>query len=307
MNNKLSKTAFPDQIRKVNYKTHSYKTGSTEAEDWKESLVVGGLEDEEGRPLLSNWRRLILVMIILITFSGIFLRLFHLQIVSGADNRQLADSNRIKIKVIHAPRGVIYDRNGKILAQNEPAFRLLEASTSGQAARHISRDQELQMEVSQDPKLKDLEIDNNRSYPFGEKTAHVLGYTSEINGDEFKSAEFQNYKLGDRIGRGGIEQSYEKVLRGVDGGEIIEIDAAGKKIRTLGETPAIPGQNLYLTLDADLQNLVYDQLIDGVKKSGSCCGAAIAQDPKTGEILSLVSYPSYDYKKLTDALVAPNS
>ena len=102
-------------------------------------------------------------------------------------------------------------------------------------------------------------------------------------------------------------QSYEKTLRGIDGGEIIEVDSTGKKLRTLRKTDPIPGQNLYLSIDADLQNLAHKLLEETIQKTKSCCGAIVAQDPISGQILALASYPSFNPKNITDALSAPNS
>ncbi len=297
--------AFTDELSKVSVKTKHFKYKNSEASEWQE-YVLSGDEDSSVSSNLSSFRKVFLFIPILVVIFGLFLRLFHLQIVSGKDNRSLADSNRIQIKVIHAPRGVIYDRNGKILAQNEPVFRLVEASASGTAVTYLSREEALKMEVANDPKFKNLEIDNKRSYLAGPQLAHVLGYMGEISTEELKQSEYSNYKLGDKIGRGGIEAIYEKVLRGVDGGEIIEVDAVGKKIRTLRETPAIAGQNIYLTIDASLQDVLYKNLEEQIKKGGSCCGAAVAQNPKTGEVLALVSYPSYNPDNLSDALTASN-
>src|SRR5947207_8804441 len=121
---------------------------------------------------MSSWRRISLLIVLMIVFFGLFIRLFHLQIVQGRDFRELADSNRIQVKIIHAPRGVIYDRNGKILAQNEPGFRLVSATDSSKKASHISREEYLKMDATNDPRLKDLEIDSLRDYPYGEKTSH---------------------------------------------------------------------------------------------------------------------------------------
>lgn len=300
--------AFNDELKKYSYKSaHFYKQNSGSIE-WTESLFGSDRDSASRTPLLSDWRKIFLIICIMITFFGLALRLFHLQVTQGKENRDLADSNRIQIRVIHAPRGVIYDRNGKILAQNDPGFRLKEATDSGHSTfRSITRQEALDLEIKDSQLSQNVEVDSIRTYPFSDKTAHVLGYVGEITEDELKESSFTGYKLGDKVGRGGVEESYEKVLRGTDGGEIIEVDASGKKIRTLRETAAIPGQNLYLTLDIDLQNHSYQKLAENVKKSGSCCGAIVAQDPRNGEILALVSYPSYDVTRLSDALSDPNA
>jgi penicillin-binding protein 2 len=300
--------AFNDELKKYSFKTgHFYKKSSGSIE-WTESLFNGVGESSQHTSLLSPWRKIFLVICIMITFFGLSLRLFHLQVTQGKENRELADSNRIQVRVIHAPRGVIYDRNGKILAQNDPGFRLKEASSGGKISfRSITRQEALDLEIKNDQLSQNIEVDNIRTYPFAEKTAHVLGYVGEITEDELKEPEFVNYKLGDKIGRGGVEEAYEKVLKGTDGGEIIEVDASGKKIRTLRETAAVSGQNIYLTLDVDLQSHAFDKLAENIKKSSSCCGALVAQDPRNGEVLALVSYPSYNPKKLSEALLDPNA
>lgn len=298
--------AFIDEFQKfTNSQKHfSKKSGGL---DWEENLIGGLGRQGEFNHILSSWRRVVLTLFLVIVMVIFSARLFHLQIVEGKENRNRADFNRIQVKVIHAPRGVIYDRNGKVLAQNEPGFRLIEASKSGQVAQRISRDEAIKMEVQKDPRFGHLEIDSIRSYPYAEKTSHILGYVGEITKEELEQGSFSNYKLGDVIGRGGVEQSFEKILKGVDGGEIIEIDASGNKLRTLRKTNAIPGQNLYLTIDVDLQTIAYQKLKEGVEKNKGCCGAFVAQDPRNGEILSLVSYPSYDPQKIGEAIVAPNS
>ena len=171
----------------------------------------------------------------LILFFIIFLRLFHLQIIEGYTNRELADGNRIQVKIIHAPRGVIYDRNNKILAANSPAFRLNNPISVVHKVRFVSRDQALEWEVKNDPRAANLEIDNVRNYPMGEKFAHVLGYMGEISDTQLKGIEFKNYRPGDQIGKAGVEAEYEKLLRGVDGGEIIEVDAVRGTLRRIAE------------------------------------------------------------------------
>lgn len=311
MNKKLTKTAFPDQLKKVSsrdrFRKHDREGGNFE------ELFYGGFDGGEGA-VLSVYRRIIFLILVVVVLFGLFLRLFHLQIVQGAKNRELADSNRIQVKIIHAPRGVIYDRNGKVLAQNDPGFRLLDPHASDSAhVRTITRDEALMMEVSNDPQFHNLEVDSIRSYPMGEKTAHILGYVGEITKDELSDPLYKDYRVGDKVGRGGIEEAYEKVLRGVDGGEIIEVDSAGNKVRTIREIPAIPGSNVVLSIDAALQDEMYMALKDGIAKAGSnklgfsCCGAAIAQDPMNGQILALVSYPSFEPSHLEQALTDPNS
>ncbi len=296
--------AFFDGFKRVSTKSFHHKDG--DFSNWQEYLVLGTAVDLETASL-SPFRKVSLVVGVMVVFALLMLRLIHLQVVEGSVNRELADSNRIQIKLIHAPRGVIYDRNGKILAQNEPSFRLIEASGPATKVTQISRDEALKMEITGDSRYKNLEVDSKRFYPMGEATAHVLGYLGEITGDELKSPEFENYKPGDSVGRDGVEQAYEKTLKGVDGGEIIEVDAQGNKLRSLRKKDAIPGQNLYLTIDADLQKIAFEQLKKAAEGAKSCCGAVVATDPNSGQVLALASIPSFDTKKLADAFTNPNS
>ncbi len=315
--------AFPDTLARFSKKTNHFKD-NPDSFSWSESLIFGGrvARKELG---ISFLRLFVFLFFILICFSILFLRLFHLQVAEGSQRRELADSNRIKIRSIHAPRGVIYDRNEKLLVTNEPGFRLVEEeneqgsstneskasstneqrSSTNKKISYLTRDAALAMEVSNNPRFKDLEIDSLRSYSGGEMFAHILGYVSEIDEEELKQENFKDYKIGDRIGRIGVEQTYEEILKGDDGGQVIEIDAAGKDLRVLRESIPAPGQNLILTIDKDLQEVTYKKLEETVKKSGSCCGGAVVQDVNTGEILALVSYPSFNPKSVENYLDAP--
>lgn len=305
MKNRFGK-AFTDELRKTARASGHFHNKKLNFQNISDNLFFSDVEDDSSNHI-NPWMKSVIAVVFILAFSLMIGRLFHLQVARGQENLELADSNRIQVKVIHAPRGVIYDRNGKILAQNEPGFRLFNPEKPEEKPSYITREDYLKMEAVNDPRLRNVEIDSLRTYLFNEKTSHILGYLGEISEEELKTEKYANYKLGDKVGRGGIEEAYEKTLKGIDGGEIIEVDAAGKTLRTLRRKEAIPGQNLILTLDMDLQNTAYDKLSEALQKSGSCCGAAIVTDPNTGEILSLVSLPSYDVKNLANALSAPNS
>lgn len=288
--------SFPDEVAKVSFKNKHFKKITTE--EWAESLIPNYDPTVRYDLEKSFWRTTFMFVVMIVFFFGLFLRLFHLQVSNGETNRKLADGNRIQIKVIHAPRGVIYDRNGKILAANSPGFRLYDQKNN--KSSFLTREQALDMEVKNDPRAANLEVDTIRKYPRGEEIAHVIGYVGEISEDELKSADYQGYRSGDRVGKSGIESYYEKILRGVDGGEIIEVDAQGKRLRTLRTVAPKSGSNIYLTIDADLQQVAFQTLSEAIKKTESCCGAVVAQDPNTGEVLSLASYPSFDNNVFSD-------
>lgn len=281
---------FPDELAKVTGKVSHFKKG--QESEWKDFLLPNFDSNFASQFTESPWRITVIYIVCIILFFIIFLRTVKLQIIEGKENRELADGNRIQIKVIHAPRGVIFDRNGKILATNSPAFRLFDQSTK--KAKLISREQALELEVKNNPRSADLEIDNVRTYPMGEKLAHVVGYVGEISQEQLRDPEFKNYHLGDRIGKSGVEAEYEKLLRGIDGGEIIEVDSIGQKVRTLRTNVPIPGQNIYLTLESDLQDKIYELSKETLSKVGSLSGAAVAMDPGSGQVLALISFPSFD-------------
>ncbi|MDO8570177.1 MAG: penicillin-binding protein 2 [Candidatus Daviesbacteria bacterium] len=283
--------AFSDELLKTTQYVGHFKKRKVNPESIEDGFL-SNFDPDKDKKTISSWRIVILSCFLIITFFGLFLRIFHLQVALGEENRQRADMNRIQIQVIHAPRGIIYDRNGKILAQNTPGFRI--------GDKFLSRDKALEMEVKNDPNLYKLELDNVRNYPYGEQSAHVLGYVGQISENELKLPKYQNYKIGDRIGREGIEQIYEDFLKGIDGAEIIEIDASGKKLGVLRRVKPISGKNIHLSVNIDLQKVVYEALKKGAEKSFSCCGAVIVENPQTGEILSLVSLPSYDSNAFTN-------
>jgi penicillin-binding protein 2 len=213
-------------------------------------------------------------------FAVLFFRLFFLQIIQGYYYRYLSDNNRTKTVTIHAPRGIIFDRNGVPLVFNLPGFR---ENVNGKTVL-IPQDQALALIAAG---KKDLEVDSLRSYPYKEDFAHVLGYVGQISKDELANPLHSDYASGDIIGKSGIEQEYEPKLRGVDGKQLFEIDARGNLTRKLGQQDPVAGENIILTLDAKLQEAVFTAMA-GVKK-----GAAIVSTPK-GEILVLVSKPSFD-------------
>ncbi|MBI2022438.1 hypothetical protein HYS97_01130 [Candidatus Daviesbacteria bacterium] len=265
---------FTDEIDKVKVKAgHFRKIAIT---DWQENLIPNFNPEIEEIEDKNSWGSMVFLSICLLAFFTLFLRLFHLQVAEGVQNRELADGNRIQVRVIHAPRGVIYDRNGKILASNSPGFRLFDPET--QRVKILNREQALELEVKNDPRAKNLEVDNLRNYPLKEVTAHVVGLLGEISQEDLKNDNFKNHKSGDWIGRGGIELQYENILKGVDGGEIIEVDSKGNKIRTLRVIDPVSGKNVFLTIDADLQKLIYEKLKVELEKVSSCCGSAVAED-----------------------------
>lgn len=241
-------------------------------------------------PRFSQWRVTIVLIIACVLGAITFGRLFYLQILHGSTLRARSDANRLLAKTIHAPRGIIYDRNGKQLVHNTPAFvRIAQGK-----AQLVPYEEALELEATQSGDLS-LEVQAVRSYSEKEVLAHVLGYTSEISEEELRDKKLHGtYQLGDRIGRDGIELAYEEYLRGVDGATFMEADATRKVMREVSETRPQEGNSLLLTIDLDLQKASFEALKAGLEKAGSCCGVVVAQKPSTGEILAMASLPSYD-------------
>ncbi|MBI4990883.1 hypothetical protein HZB96_02200 [Candidatus Gottesmanbacteria bacterium] len=232
------------------------------------SSISGSLDTPE--------RVWLFVIILVLGLSLLFGRLSTLTLFEGSSYRKLAEGNRIRESTIPAPRGIIYDRNGNILVRNIPTFSLsngqvffenIPGTVSGEIKESISRE-----------------------YEYGELFAHSLGFVGEINEGELKKLNINPssvYKIGDMVGKMGIEKYYDQKLRGRDGKQLQEVDAFGKVVRILGKVDPAAGENLQLSLSVPLQKSAAEGLKD--KK-----GAVVAADPKTGQILALYSSPSFD-------------
>ncbi len=240
------------------------------AEKRRKKLTYFTADDENSSP-----DRIIFFRILLIFGMGLLIaKLFTLTILEGSRYRQLASENRLREVKITAARGIIYDRNGTPLVRNIPLF------TDEQGRQFFE-----EKPASASAQLRE---DLTRGYPFGATLAHVLGYTGEINPEEIVSLNGKfKYTAGDMVGKMGIEQSYDTLLRGKDGREVYEVDALGQIVRVLGRFEPSAGNNLKLTLDSKLQQIAAREL-EGKK------GAVIAAIPATGEILTLYSSPSFD-------------
>jgi len=293
------------------------------------SAIFGPFPKRRGRPH-SGERRIwsfipfhLLALLLFLVLTG---RLFELAVVGGANYLALSEGNRVRIQILRAERGVIYDREGCVLARNVPGFRLsadlqpgdsvddltaeaeilseilgipadaiLQKVLSTQPVSWLDRDAALKVELAADrlPHFT-LEVDPQRWYESPAAFAHVLGYTGEISGEELVQRSFSRYFLGDRMGRSGLESFYEMYLHGTAGSRILESDASGGGTRRLYENPSSPGQAVVTTLDAALQEKSFEVLAEAVRQKGATGGAVVAQDPRTGEVLALVSYPSFD-------------
>ena len=259
-------------------------------------------------------------------FAVLIGRLVQLQVLAHEHYITLSDDNRIKILSEPPNRGLIFDRNGVILADNLPSYRLeitpeqvhedMDSVVDRLATlvniRDIDRKRfdrlrnrtpafkpvPLRFHLS-DEEVARFAIDRHRfpgveivaglsrHYPHGPMASHALGYVGRIDERDLLRIDGSDYSGTTHIGKVGIERTYEDQLHGTVGFRQVETNAEGRVLRTLIRTPPIPGDNLYLTLDLELQNTAEQAFEDRA-------GAAVAIDPDTGEILALVSKPTYD-------------
>lgn len=278
----------------------------------------------------------ILFLILAFCFLFIFSRLFYLQLLRGGDYLSIAEGNRLRLNVLPASRGIIYDRFNTPLVTNIAHFSLyfipgdLPKDNEGKDALaeelyilsgkskeeilrlffsasadsfnqvvitdELSHEQAIKISLAEEklPGVK-LSIDPRREYLTAGGLSHILGFLGELSDEELKTYEEQGYKPGDYRGKSGVEYIYEKILRGQNGLEEVEVDSRGKPKKIIARQEPVEGNDLILTIDLDLQKRLADSLgkaIDGASGSGS--GSAIALDPRNGEILALVSLPDYD-------------
>lgn len=259
-----------------------------------------------------------------LALGALGVRLWQLQILQGEYYAQLADTNRLRVHRLSAPRGLVVDRRGVPLVTNRPAFsvsvlpmelrepgrvlpelaRLLDMPEQDLWARwergrkrpfepfRVRRDVGIRVVTVLEERREELrgvlvEAEPVRVYPFGTAAAHVLGYLGEVSAEELEVLRAKGYRAGDLVGKAGVERQYDAVLRGDDGEHVVEVDAAGRPLRVLREQPARPGNTLVLSLDWEVQREAERQL-QGLS------GAVVAMDPRTGEVLAMASSPSFD-------------
>ncbi|PIT89210.1 MAG: hypothetical protein COU27_01555 [Candidatus Levybacteria bacterium CG10_big_fil_rev_8_21_14_0_10_36_7] len=220
------------------------------------------------------------LVLLILFFLFLVLRLFYIQIVRGDYYRVLSENNRTKTVIITAPRGIIYDRNGKVLVSNAASYKKIEEKK----VKWLDQDEALKL-IESGQKVDEAV---QRQYIYKNSLSHVLGYVGQISEEEIVLPEFKNYGISDFVGQMGLERQYENLLHGKSGKELFEIDAGGNVIRSLGREEPVQGKSINTTIDLNVQ-LAVSLAFENVKK-----GAVVVSDPRNGEILALYSKPDFD-------------
>ena len=282
--------------------------------------------------LALNEKKLKIFLVFLVLGLAVLLgKSFYLQLIKGNYYFSLAEENRIRAKYVKAQRGVFYDDSGEVLVRNISGFSLFITSSDlpreGEARKSVLEKVAAIIGLSLkeiEDKISDyryyfqpiavlsgidyekamilkiasvdlpgvaLEVDTWRQYLAGESFSHLLGYVGRINAEEYEDNKDQ-YLLSDNIGKIGLEKSYEKYLRGEHGKKLIEVDALGREKKIIARSDFVPGRDLVLAVNSDLQKKVFEILSAKLQKRKAA--AIIISNPQNGEILALVDYPGYD-------------
>lgn len=277
-----------------------------------------------------------LLVVCLVLFAVLLGRMVYLQLWRGDYYAKQSDGNRLRQSRILAPRGIIYDSEGKELVNNLPGYAVVLQKQSSYKPETLQRlSNLLQMPVEEiNAKIKASEnfyepilLKNNldqqmvtkieeqrrympevmlsvqpiRNYPYHELAAHALGYVGEVSSYEIEQGLFKNISQGSLVGKGGLEKTYDKYLRGEDGAFMEEVDVAGNVVKHYDSVQPIPGKNLKLTIDYELQKELEaftDKHLAFLRSSGIAPGAraaaVVAIDPRNGAVRAMVSRPGYD-------------
>lgn len=263
----------------------------------------------------------------------LLVRMFQLQVIEHEHFATLSEDNRVRIIPVPPTRGLVFDRNGTVLSQNTPTYSLevvpeaienidsllvklrsiVEISEEDEegfrellAKKRLFDSVPLRARLSEEEVARisvnrhlfpgvDVHARLSRDYPLGEIGSHLIGYVGRINEEELQSIDTSNYRATVHIGKTGIEQAYEDLLHGEIGFQHVETNALGRTLRVLQRKDPVPGSSIYLTVDIGLQAVAEQAL-------GEENGAVVAIDPGNGEVLALVSVPTYDPNLFVDGI-----
>ena len=274
-----------------------------------------------------NIRTIFLKTFIIIIYSLLGIRLFYLQVYKGEYYHKLSQNNRVKIKTVNAPRGKIYDRNGKLLVTNLPGYKLVylngreyDDKILNEISKLVDMPKnsiekkikygEIYTYTGENEILEDLPVErahiilenlekypyldvvpySKRNYIYDTFASHTIGYVKPINKKEYEELKDKGYTRNSIVGKQGVEKSYDRELQGKDGLEYIEVNAYNKLVKSIDSVKAIPGKELLLSIDSRLQDQMAKTL-EGKK------GAFIAMDVKTGEVITIISNPEYSLNR----------
>ena len=262
----------------------------------------------------------VIVMVLLLAMRMVYLQIiYHDHFITESQN------NRIRLMALPPPRGLIYDRNGVLLAENQPSYRLEIIPEQVRDIEHTLQQLSTVIDISDTDikrfrkelkgkqafqniplrfNLSDEEVARfavnrhqfpgvdiaarlSRRYPHADLTAHTLGYVGRIDDRELQRLDSTDYSGTTHTGKLGVERYYEELLHGKIGYQQVEVNAQGRTLRILKQQPPVPGRDLILTIDLELQEVARNAL-------GNFNGAVVAMDPATGEILAMLSLPTYD-------------
>ncbi len=275
--------------------------------------------EEKISPVKLAASQYIITLVLVVLAAG----LWRLQVLGAENYRVLAEANRVRKVPILAPRGRLFDREGRPIVENYSSVTCyllreqmrdvdlpviadilhLPMEQLQYTLRHfqyapkyqpiplkqdITPDEQAYIEAHRNelPELETLE-EQRRLYPRDGFASHLIGYVGEISEQDLNNPKYAFYEPGDVVGKSGVEQAYDSLLRGVDGSRDMLVDSHGREVGRLGEELAKPGQDLKLTIDLDVQ-MAAEKAMEGKN------GAMVAMDPHTGEVLAMVSRPSYD-------------
>lgn len=317
-------------------------SGLAKYEAWADAILpadaeAAPIEEQTNRRPLALLAVFLIGTMVLLTG-----KLIALQLVEGPRNAALADGNRLRTKVTRAQRGVMYDRTGTLVARNQPIFDVTvtpsqlprnkddrqklyaqaaallglaqdelrtKAETKGLlygqpllVAASVPRDKALAFDAAGTMAGISLEINTVRQYLDGGSLGSLLGYTGRISAEEYAAKQPGEYQQTDYIGKNGLEREYEQILRGSNGSEQTEVDVAQRPVKVLASKPSVAGQNLTLTIDKPLQDVLVKSIQDQMNAAGSGRGAGVVLNPQTGEILAMASLPGYDNNKFAEGI-----
>jgi len=288
--------------------------------------VIQRIRKREQDPDITRRAR-ILLYVAVGAFVLLLGRLYWLQVVQYDRYRNLSENNRLRLRTVRAPRGLILDRKGRAIAETQGSFDLVcspvdvkdlegEIRLLAEIVEFDADEDEILgkirdarksnpysgITVARDLRFEQISVlefnreslpgftvtvEAKRSYPFGTAFAHVLGYVGEASPEEMERSADRRLAMGDLVGKYGLERLKDDVLRGVNGGRKVEVDAAGRDQRMVEEVPSRTGGTVHTYLDADLQLAAKEAM-------GNRAGAVIALAPKTGEVLAFYSAPAFD-------------